>query len=207
MLKSCVGNVVSALVLDLIPNRDGPTEGRLVRAAMENMGWDVKLIEKPRKDQALEALYHGWRANVIHVSAHGLSSSLSTSHGRIGFSDIRERFRRSLADDDTWLDDTQLMINSSCRGASRAWRHFVLEELGIHNYIAPEGSPTLVEGIVFPVGFYFELWGRNLTRRSVVRAYREAFGRYFSSAPWQLFPTPEPEAKKSRRYRRSLSDF
>jgi hypothetical protein len=200
-----LNDMVSALVLDLIPNLDGPREGQIVRAAMENIGWDVRLVEKPRKAQAMDALFRGWKADVIHISSHGSSRSISTSKGEIAIREIRSRFQRSLRDEDTWLDDTLLMVNSSCRGASRSWREFALGELGVHNYIAPEGGPTMVEGIVFPLGLYLELWGRRLSRRTIVQAYRQAFGKYFDETPWQLFPVPT--AGRSTVARRSLSDY
>ena len=199
--------MVSALVLDLIPKQDGPTEGRIVKAAMENIGWDVRLVEKPQKAQAVEALFRGWKADVIHISAHGLARSIDTSKGRITIPELRSRFKQSLEEDDKWLDDTALMVNSSCRGASNAWTNFAIGELRVHNYIAPAGEPTVVEGITFPIGLYLELWGRTLNRRSIVNAYEGAFERYFSGAPWKLFPPPAAAQRTHGGKGRRLSEF
>jgi len=165
---------VKGLCIDLI--RESRFEGRIIKSAWDNMNWDTKLVDKPRgKWLAWDALAkEGGSYDVIHITAHGnareMSSNRRGDEGRTP-EDINWLFEALYAKKKK-LSHTVLIVNSACNGGKTKWGKLFSEKLRADYYVGAKRSPTLYEGISFPLLFYLEFWGeRRLENNTVERAF------------------------------------
>jgi len=181
--------MLKALVLDYITKGESVNEGRIISLALEQMGWDVELIKKPRKARFIDALFKAYDKNLIHISAHSTDRNLSYSaadRGVITVDEIRDYFVQRLKYDEMRLDNVVILF-SGCDSASRNWVELFLKSLNAKYYIGAFGEPSIAEGILFPLHIYFDLWGAQ-KRMGIKRAFDNAVRCVRTEAKWRLFP-------------------
>jgi hypothetical protein len=167
---------MKALVLDLMPKGESPHEGQITTWMLRNMGWKVKDVLKPSRQQMLENLFEGYRYKVIHLSAHSGAYYLNAGRQGVGIvtvGEITDYFQSRLDPGETRLDETLLVVNTGCNTASRDWSNLFTEILGAKYYLGSAGDPTILEGIMFPLLVYGEMWGQP-KRPRVEMAFRGA---------------------------------
>jgi len=147
---------------------------------MKNLGWDVKLVCKPKKGKVLRELYEGYTYDIIHLATHGDRDSIEAGRGRRGWitvDEIADYFGQKLTNKDIHLDNTLVVVNTGCKTGSDKWANLFIKKLRAKYYIAPRSSLVIEDGILFPLVFYMRL----RVRKSVKPAFNHAC-LYFKSS-------------------------
>ena len=168
-----------ALVLDMMPRRDSPFEGEIVSSFLENMGWNVRRVFKPKVGKVPKELFKAFDCDLIHLSAHATKDSIDAGQQGRGYLDVDEIFEyfdRKLDQDEIRLDETSIVVNSGCETFSPKWCQLFVDSFRVKNYIAPIGKPSIDEGILFPLHIYTNLYGqreRFRAKNALEKAQRE----------------------------------
>ncbi len=183
------------LILDTMPKKDSPYEGRVLKLFLSNMGWNNVRVPRKiyRKDDFLENLFRGWSYEIIHFASHGkdvCGGSLSTAAGWfIEPHEIINRFGKNY-----YLDKTLLVVSTGCdTGTRHNWA--VFRDLGVKAFIGLEGSIDIDEGIIFSFLLYKKLASMSRPRRLGAEHFRKAFnyaqhgGRF--GEKFVFYPTEE----------------
>lgn len=182
-----------ALVIDYIAKGDSPYEGNVIQYVLKQVGYDARLCYKPTKEKFKRELYNAYDKSIIHISAHCGPKSVSKSldgYGNIMYEEIREYFIERLDHKELHLDETELVFFSGCGSSQRVWTDLFINTLHVKNFIGAMGKPTIIEGILFPVHFYYNLIDRK-GRFSVRDAFKMARKEMKLKAKWELVSQEE----------------